>query len=79
MKWSIRIRQIHRWLSVAFTATVVFAFVALSQESPVIWASYLPLFPLALLWLTGASLFVLPCLERRGARHVRTSDPGASS
>ncbi len=56
-KW---IRQIHRWLSIAFTVSVIATFVALAQNEPVVWVSYVPLAPLALLLLTGLYLFVLP-------------------
>ena len=56
-KW---FRQIHRWLAIVFTATVIVTFVALSREEPVVWVSYVPLLPLALLFLTGVYLFVLP-------------------
>nr|WP_042195933.1 hypothetical protein [Kibdelosporangium sp. MJ126-NF4]CEL22310.1 hypothetical protein [Kibdelosporangium sp. MJ126-NF4]CTQ93090.1 hypothetical protein [Kibdelosporangium sp. MJ126-NF4] len=55
-----RIRQIHRWLAIAFTATVVFTSVALTQEDPAAWVSYVPLFPLAFLMVTGLCMFVLP-------------------
>jgi hypothetical protein len=58
-------RQIHRWLSVAFTLSVIFTSVALAQEQPAMWVSYVPLAPLGLLFLTGAYLFVLPYLGRR--------------
>ena len=54
------IRQIHRWLSIAFTLAVIATFVALGQTEPVVWVSYLPLLPLALLLFTGLYLFVLP-------------------
>jgi hypothetical protein len=54
------IRQIHRWLSMVFTVAVIVTFVALAQKDPVVWVSYLPLPPLALLWFTGLYLFVLP-------------------
>ncbi|SCL73922.1 hypothetical protein [Micromonospora peucetia] len=69
MNWNKWIRQIHRWLSIAFTVTVVATFVALAQEEPVVWVSYLPLLPLALLLSTGLYLFVLPYAVRwRGGR-----------
>ena len=65
-KWS---RQIHRWLSVAFTATVLASVAAASQEEPAEWVFYLPLFPLILQMLTGLVLFVLPYTAgRRGGR-----------
>jgi len=61
-KW---IRQIHRWLSVAFTVSVLVTFVALAQKPPLVWVSYVPLAPLALLTLSGLYLFLLPYLGRR--------------
>jgi hypothetical protein len=60
MNWSRWIRQTHRWLSIAFTVTVIANFVALAQGEPPAWVTYSPLFPLALLLLTGLYLFVLP-------------------
>ena len=68
MNWNKWIRQVHRWLSIAFTLAVIVTFVALGQEQPVVWVSYLPLPPLALLLITGLYLFVLPYTTRwRGA------------
>ena len=65
-KW---IRQIHRWLSIFFTVTVIVTFIALAQEEPVVWVSYVPLLPLALLLLTGLYLFALPHVAKwRSAR-----------
>ncbi len=55
MNWSKWVRQIHRWLSIAFTVTVIVSFVALAQKPPVVWVSYVPLLPLALLLLTGCT------------------------
>ena len=60
MNWNQCIRQIHRWLSIAFTLTVIANFAALAQGPPPAWLTYSPLFPLALLLLTGLYLFVLP-------------------
>ena len=56
------IRQIHRWLSIAFTVTVIANFVAMARAGgmPPPWVTYSPLLPLALLLLTGLYLFVLP-------------------
>jgi len=56
-KW---VRQIHRWLSIAFTVTVIANFAAMSQGQPPAWVTYSPLLPLALLLFTGLYLFVLP-------------------
>ncbi len=60
-KW---VRQIHRWLAIAFTVTVIVTFVALAQQEPAVWVSYVPLLPLALLLLTGLYLFVLPYVTK---------------
>ncbi|WBC14998.1 hypothetical protein O7600_28715 [Micromonospora sp. WMMA1998] len=60
-----RIRQLHRWFSIAFTVTVVITFVALAQKDPIVWVSYVPLLPLALLLVSGLYLFALPYLRRR--------------
>ena len=71
MNWNNWIRQIHRWLSIAFTVAVVVTFIALAQEKPVVWVSYVPLAPLALLWFTGMYLFVLPHVTKwRSGRHT---------
>ena len=56
-KW---VRQIHRWLALTFTVTVIVTFIALAQAEPIFWVSYVPLFPLAILLFTGLYLFVLP-------------------
>ena len=68
MKWSIWIRQVYRWLSIAFTVTVIANFVALAQGGggmPPPWITYSPLLPLALLMFSGLYLFLLPYLSRR--------------
>jgi heme A synthase len=54
------VRQIHRWLAIAFTLAVIVTSIALAQKEPIVWVSYVPLLPLALLLLTGLYLFVLP-------------------
>ena len=54
------IRQIHRWLSIAFTLTVVANFAVRAQGEPAAWVTYSPLLPFAVLLLTGLYLFVLP-------------------
>ena len=54
------IRQTHRWVSMAFTLTVIANFVAMTQGPPPAWVTYSPLLPLALLLFTGLYLFVLP-------------------
>ena len=71
MNWNNLVRQTHRWLSIAFTVTVIGTFVALGQEKPVVWVSYVPLFPLALLLFTGLYLFVLPYATKWRSRRRR--------
>ena len=72
--WNNRVRQIHRWLAMAFTVAVLVTIVALAQEEPVVWVSYSPLLPLALLQLTGLYLLVQPFATRwRSGR--RTEGP----
>ena len=63
-KW---IRQFHRWMSLAFTATVIANFVNMGMNpgAPPNWITYSPLPFLALLLLTGLYLFVLPYAARR--------------
>lgn len=59
-KW---IRQIHRWLSIIFTVTVIANFAAMARASggmPPPWITYSPLLPLFLLLITGLYLFALP-------------------
>lgn len=61
------VRQIHRWVSVAFTVTVIANIVALAMgraEQPPGLLTYSPLLPLFLLLLTGLYLFVLPYATR---------------
>ena len=71
MNWNILIRQFHRWVSIAFTVTVVANFIALAQGggAPQSWVTYSPLLPLALLLFSGLYLFLLPYIARR--RSVR--------
>ena len=69
MNWNTVIRQTHRWVSIAFTVTVIANFVALAQGTPPSWVTYSPLPPLALLLFTGLYLFALPYLVKwRGSR-----------
>ena len=69
MNWNMRIRQIHRWLSIAFTVAVIVNMIAMMQEKQAVWVGLLALFPLDLLLLTGLYMFVLPYAAKwRGAR-----------
>ncbi|MCQ4163576.1 hypothetical protein [Tahibacter harae] len=64
MKWNKWIRQLHRWLSVLFTLSVIACFAALGLGKPPAWVFYLPLPPLALLTFSGLYLFALPYFSR---------------
>jgi hypothetical protein len=71
VNWNSAIRQTHRWLSIAFTITVIANFVALGMgggKQPPAWITYSPLLPLALLLFSGLYLFALPygAKRRRG-------------
>ena len=69
-KW---IRQVHRWVAVAFTLTVIANFVDLARGggNPPTWITYSPLVPLGVLLLTGLYMFVLPYTARwRSARRT---------
>ena len=69
--WNDWIRRFHRWMSVAFTLSVIATFIALAQKQPLVWVSYVPLAPLALLFFTGLYLFALPYASRwRRARRT---------
>jgi hypothetical protein len=68
MNWNKLIRQTHRWLSIAFTVTVIANFIALAQSGgamPPAWITYSPLVPLAFMLLTGLYLFFLPYVSKR--------------
>lgn len=66
-KW---IRQIHRWLSIIFTATVAANFIAMAMGEPPAWVVYSPLLPLFLLLFSGLYMFVLPyAVKWRGGRY----------
>ena len=75
MSWSARIRQIHRWVSIIFTVTVIANFVALAQGggTPPPWITYSPLPPLAFLLFTGLYMFALPYAVRWRSRR-RTAE-----
>ena len=73
MNWNIWIRQGHRWLSIAFTATVVPNFVALGLGKQPLWLVYSPLPPLFLLLFSGLYLFALPYFGRGRSEKSRAS------
>jgi cellulose synthase/poly-beta-1,6-N-acetylglucosamine synthase-like glycosyltransferase len=64
-KW---IRQVHRWLSIAFTVAVIANVVAMVLETQAVWVGLLALFPLILLMLTGLYMFALPYAAKSRAQ-----------
>jgi uncharacterized iron-regulated membrane protein len=64
LTWNKWVRQIHRWLSIAFTVAVIVNIVAVGQRKYTVWVGLLALLPLALLLFTGLYLFVLPYATR---------------
>jgi len=63
-RWSTWIRQGHRWLSIAFTLTVIANFLARARGEPPAWVTYSPLLPLFLLLFSGLCMLVLPHARR---------------
>jgi hypothetical protein len=74
MSWNKWVRQIHRWMSIAFTVAVIGNIVAMAAhggEMPPPWITYSPLLPLAALLLTGLYMFALPYATKwRSRRHA---------
>ena len=71
MNWNNWIRQFHRWLSIAFTVTVIANFVAMGLGEPPTWVVYSPLIPLFLLLFSGLYMFALPyAVRRRSERRI---------
>ncbi len=63
------IREVHRWLSIVFTAAVALNVLASMQKKETLWIGLLALVPLIVLMLTGLYLFGLPYAARwSGAR-----------
>jgi hypothetical protein len=68
MNWSKSIRQIHRWLSIIFTLTVIANFATMALGTPPPWVVYSPLPPLFLLLFSGLYMFALPYFAGRRAQ-----------
>jgi hypothetical protein len=69
MNWNKWIRQIHRWLTVAFTAAVIVNGIAVAQGKYTATLGLLAVLPLALLMFSGLYLFILPYATKwRGGR-----------
>ncbi len=51
------VRQFHRWVSAFFVLSVIATTIALLRPEPIMWMTYAPLPPLALLAITGLYMF----------------------
>lgn len=65
MRWNKWIRQMHRWLSLAFTLAVIANIAAMGMTELAVWIGLLALVPLIPLLITGLYLFAQPYLARR--------------
>ncbi len=76
MKLNTWTRQVHRWLSIAFTAGVITYMIAMTTGRPPAWMGLIALLPLISLLVTGLYLFVLPHAARwRGGRRTERLAP----
>ena len=73
MKWDKWIRQTHRWLSTIFTLAVIINGVAVVQGKYNAKLGLVAVAPLALLFLSGLYLFVLPYTAKWRSGRSRTS------
>ncbi|ASG25105.1 MULTISPECIES: hypothetical protein [Nitrospirillum] len=74
MNWAKSIRQLHRWLSIAFTGGVItYMAVMGGGQQPAAWVGLLALVPLILLLASGLYLFALPYVGRGRADVQRVS------
>lgn len=60
MTGNMWVRQIHRWLSIAFTLAVIANIAAMTMQVEAAWIGFLALVPLIPLLATGLYLFALP-------------------
>lgn len=65
MNGNMWIRQIHRWLSIAFTLAVIANIVALAMQIQATWIGLLAFVPLIPLLATGLYMFAMPYVRRR--------------
>jgi hypothetical protein len=72
LNWNRWVRQLHSWLSIAFTLVVIFNGVAVLKHRYTNWMGLLAVATLALMFLTGMYLFVLPYFTK--SRSGRRAD-----
>jgi len=71
LSWNRWVRQIHRWLSIAFTLVVIVNGIAVAQGKYNAKLGILAVIPLALMWFTGMYLWILPYAAKwRSGRRI---------
>jgi Ni,Fe-hydrogenase I cytochrome b subunit len=60
MNWNKWIRQTHRWVSMVFTVAVIVNIFAIAQKKYTAGVGLFAVAPLALQFVTGLYLFVMP-------------------
>jgi hypothetical protein len=71
LNWNRWIRQTHRWLSIVFTVAVIINGVAVVEGKYNSRLGLMAVAVLALMWITGMYLFVLPYAAKwRSGRHT---------
>jgi heme A synthase len=70
MHWNKWIRQTHRWLSVAFTLVVLITGIAAARGKYTNSLGLSAVAVLALMFLTGAYLFLLPYAAKWRSRRI---------
>jgi heme A synthase len=80
LNWNKWIRQIHRWLSIAFTVAVVANMIAIAEKKYSNGLGLMAVAPLAFLFLSGLYLFGLPYVSkwRRGRAAAEAARPQQS-
>ncbi|MEP6731358.1 MAG: hypothetical protein ABJE10_12000 [bacterium] len=77
MNWNKWFRQIHRWLSMAFTLAVVVNLGAVVRGKYANWLGLLAVAPLLLLLVTGLYLLLLPHIATWRSRRRTDSARGS--
>ena len=75
MNLNSRIRQFHRWMSLAFTLAVIVNLVALGVTGAPVWIGFLALAPLVMLLATGLYLFAFPYIARQRGNRATRQEP----
>jgi len=70
LNWNYWIRQIHRWLSIAFTVGLIVNTIAVRRGKYSAATGLLALIPLFALLFTGLYLFALPYVAKWQKRNI---------